>query len=65
MGGGVRPETAKLSISTSITMFKNKIMKTLFDKYLLKCNRPNCFSCKKLYQLINKFVHAYFLWKST
>ena len=33
--------------STFITMFKNKIMKTLFDKYLVKFNRPNCFSFKQ------------------
>ena len=46
---------------TSITMFKNKIMNTLFNKYLGKCNRLNCFSCKELYQQINKFVHPYFL----
>ena len=55
----------ELKRSTSINLFKNKIKKALFEKYLLKCNRPNCFSCKQWYHLINKFVHAYFLWKNT
>ena len=40
-------------------------MKTLFDKDLVKCNRPKCFSFKQWYQLLNKFVHAYFLRKNT
>ena len=55
----------ELKRSTSINLFKNKILKPPFDKYLLKCNWPNCFSCKQWYQLINKLVHAYFLWKNT
>ena len=37
----------ELKRSTSINLFKNKIKKALFEKYLLKCNRPNCFSCKQ------------------
>ena len=39
-------------------MVNKKIMKTLFEKYLVKRNRPNCFSCKQLYQLINKVVQC-------
>ena len=43
----------ELKQSTSKTMFRNKIMKTLLFKYLLVCNRINCFSCKQWYQLIS------------
>ena len=35
---------------------------SMINTFLIKCNRPYCFSCKQWYQLK---VHAYFLWKNT
>ena len=45
--------------STSITMFKNKILKALFEKYLLKCNIDLTVSLVNNY--INLLIHLYML----
>ena len=32
--------------STSFSIFKNRLLNSLFENYITMCYKPNCYSCK-------------------